>query len=97
MITRTGPSSHSTRGGRIKPERKLDPKIPVPASKHDPDSSGALLEYEAAAHYLCTTLRHVRELWAKRHVAAVKVGRRVRFTQADLDAFIATRRVDKLR
>ena len=94
MITRAGPSSHSTQSGRIKPESKLDSKTPVSSSEHDLNSSGALLDYEGAAHYLCTTPRHVRELWAKRHVAAVKVGRRVRFTQADLDAFIATNRVN---
>ena len=94
MITQAGPSSHSTQGGRIKPESKLDPKTPVSSSEHDPNSSGALLDYEGAAHYLCTTPRHVRELWAKRHVAAVKVGRRVRFTQSDLDSFIATNRVN---
>ena len=57
-------------------------------------SRGALLDYEGGAHYLCTTPRHLRELWAKRHVAAVKVGQHVRFTQADLDAFIATNRAN---
>ena len=52
-----------------------------------------LLDYEAAARYLCTTPRHVRELWAKRYLAAIKVGRHVRFSRKDLDAFIAARRV----
>jgi excisionase family DNA binding protein len=88
----TGPSSHSAQGGRMKLARKLD--RPLPSSEHDAKSSSALLDYEGAAHYLCTTPRHVKELWAKRHVAAVKVGRRVRFTQADLDAYIATNRVN---
>ena len=97
MITRAGPSSHSTQGGRIKLENKLDAKTPGFSSEHDPNSGGALLDYEEAAQYLCTTPRHVRELWAKRLVAAVKVGRRVRFTQADLDSFIATNRVDTAR
>lgn len=55
------------------------------------------MDYEAAARYLCTTPRHVRELWAKRYLAAIKVGRHVRFTRADLDAFINARRVDALR
>jgi excisionase family DNA binding protein len=95
MITRPGPSSHSTKSGRIKPESKLDRKTPASSIEHD--SSGALLDYEGAAHYLCTTPRHVRELWEKRHVTAIKVGRRVRFTQADLDAFIATNRVNAPR
>ena len=93
IIAREGPNSHATQGGRIKPKSKLHPKTPVSSSEHDSNSSGALLDYEGAAHYLCTTPRHVRELWAKRHVTAVKVGRRVRFTQADLDTFIATNRV----
>ena len=97
MRTRTGPGSHVTQSAHIKPESKVDPKTPVPTNEHDPNSSGALLDYEAAAHYLCTTPRHVRELWAKRHVAAVKVGRHVRFIQADLDAFIATNRVNNPR
>ena len=94
IIAPEGPSSHTTHGGRTKPETKLDPKTPVSSGEHGPNSSGALLDYYAAAHYLCTTPRHVRELWAKRHVAAVKVGRRVRFTQADLDSFIASNRVN---
>lgn len=56
-----------------------------------------LLDYEAAARYLGTTPRHVRELWAKRYVAAVKIGRRVRFRLIDLDAFIAAHRVPPAR
>lgn len=62
-----------------------------------PNGVEGLLDYEAAARYLCTTPRHVRELWAKRYLAAIKVGRHVRFTKADLDAFINARRVDALR
>ena len=58
---------------------------------------GSLLDYEAAARYLCTTPRHVRELWARRQLAAIKVGRCVRFAKSDLDAFIAARRVDAVR
>ena len=76
----------------MRPESKPEPKTLVSSNEHDLNSRGALLDYEAAAHYLCTSPRHVRELWAKRHLAAVKVGRSVRFTQADLDAFIANNR-----
>jgi excisionase family DNA binding protein len=61
------------------------------------DASGTLLDYQAAAHYLCTTPRHVRELWARRELAAIKVGRSVRFTKADLDAFVAANRVHAVR
>ncbi|MGA3222102.1 MAG: helix-turn-helix domain-containing protein [Acidimicrobiales bacterium] len=57
----------------------------------------SLLDYEAAAAYLCTTPRHVRELWARRQLAAIKVGRCVRFTKGDLDAFIAANRVSAAR
>lgn len=39
------------------------------------DVDRGLLDYEAAALYLCTTTRHVRELWARRQLAAIKVGR----------------------
>jgi excisionase family DNA binding protein len=56
-----------------------------------------LMDYEEAARYLCTTPRHIRELWAKRYLAAIKVGRHVRFSKADLDDFIATRRVAAAR
>lgn len=63
----------------------------------DHGGPGGLLDYEAAARYLGTTPRHVRELWAKRYLAAVKVGRRVRFRIADLDAFIAAHRVPAVR
>lgn len=68
----------------------------VPAGDGSNGAEG-LMDYEAAARYLCTTPRHVRELWAKRYLAAIKVGRHVRFTRADLDAFINARRVDALR
>ncbi|MDA8301369.1 MAG: helix-turn-helix domain-containing protein [Actinomycetota bacterium] len=63
----------------------------------DASSGSGLLDYEAAARYLCTTARHVRELWARRELAAIKVGRSVRFTKADLDAFIEARRVRAVR
>jgi excisionase family DNA binding protein len=65
--------------------------------KSNGEPEGSLLDYEAAARYLCTTPRHIRELWAKRYLAAIKVGRRVRFSTRDLDAFIAARRVRALR
>jgi excisionase family DNA binding protein len=61
------------------------------------DASGALLDYREAARYLCTTPRHVRELWSRRELAAIKVGRSVRFAKADLDAFIAANRVRAVR
>jgi excisionase family DNA binding protein len=56
-----------------------------------------LMDYDEAARYLCTTPRHIRELWAKRCLAAIKVGRHVRFSRTDLDNFIAARRVEPTR
>ena len=64
---------------------------------HPTDIWPKLLDYEAAAMYLCTTPRHVRELWAQRRLAAIKVGRSVRFSVDDLDIFIASHRVDRVR
>jgi len=69
--------------------------LKIPQDRNSNAGEG-LLDYAAAARYLCTTPRHVRELWAKRCLAAVKVGRHVRFTRADLDVFINSRRVDAL-
>lgn len=54
---------------------------------------GGLMDYMEAAEYLRTTPRHVRELWVRREVAVVKVGRSVRFAKSDLDAFIVANRV----
>ena len=68
------------------------PTVPRDALSHD-----ALLDYDGAATYLCTTPRHVRELWAKRCLAAIKIGRSVRFAKVDLDSFIASRRVSARR
>jgi excisionase family DNA binding protein len=50
------------------------------------------MDYEAAAAYLSTTPRHVRQLWQRREIAAVKVGRLVRFTTEDLDAYVRAQR-----
>jgi excisionase family DNA binding protein len=61
------------------------------------DAVGPLLDYEGAAAYLAVSERHIRELWAKRRLAAVKVGRSVRFSRADLDAFIASNRIRAVR
>jgi len=68
----------------------------VTGSGRAEDAPEGLLDYDGAAQYLCTTPRHVRELWAKRYLAAIKVGRSVRFSKVDLDAYIAARRVDAI-
>lgn len=47
--------------------------------------TGPLLNYEQAAEYLGLTTRQVRRLWEQRKLAAVKLGRQVRFRVCDLD------------
>ena len=56
-----------------------------------------LLTVEEAAGRLGTSTRFVRRLIFERRIAFVKVGRHVRITSADLDAFIAAGRVTALR
>jgi len=41
-----------------------------------------LLDYAAAAEYLSTTERHVRDLQQRRELTSVRVGRLVRFRKA---------------
>jgi excisionase family DNA binding protein len=53
-----------------------------------------LLSIEQAAERLGTSVRFVRRLIAERRIAYVKLGRHVRIAAPDLDAFIATSRVD---
>ena len=59
----------------------------------------ARLDYDwtGAAEYLQTTERHVRRLWAERKVTGYLVGRKVRFRQGDLDAYIERNRREALR
>ena len=56
-----------------------------------------LLTVDQAAERLGTSVRFVRRLIFERRIAFVKVGRHVRITSRDLDAFIAAGRVDALR
>jgi excisionase family DNA binding protein len=89
-------AGRKTAPGRAASEEPLLVKTTTPRRNarrgvDDGEGFGSLFDYEAAARYLCTTPRHVRELWAKRQLAAIKVGRCVRFTKGDLDAFIAAK------
>lgn len=68
-----------------------------PANRSSRDSaSGAsvspLLDLSGAAEYLSTSERHIRELWNRRELPAIKVGRKVRFHKDDLDRYINERR-----
>jgi excisionase family DNA binding protein len=56
-----------------------------------------LLTVEEAAGRLGTSARFVRRLVFERRIAFVKVGRHVRIAPADLDAYVASGRVDPLR
>jgi len=67
---------------------QLDARTPV---------GSGLLDLAQAAKYLGTSERHVRRLWQERRIAGVKVGRRVRFTRRDLDAFIEKNRYEAAR
>jgi excisionase family DNA binding protein len=53
-----------------------------------------LLSVEQAAERLGTSVRFVRRLVFERRIAYVKLGRHVRITARDLDAFIRAGRVD---
>jgi len=53
-----------------------------------------LLSVEQAAERLGTSVRFVRRLIAERRIAYVKVGRHVRLDPTDVEAFIATSRVE---
>jgi excisionase family DNA binding protein len=55
------------------------------------------LDLAGAAEYLNDTEVHVQRLWWARKIAAVKLGRKVRFRKADLDEYIARRTVKALR
>jgi len=53
-----------------------------------------LLSVEQAAEHLGTSARFVRRLVFERRIAYVKLGRHVRISSRDLDAFIDAGRVD---
>jgi excisionase family DNA binding protein len=53
-----------------------------------------LLTPQEAAERLGTSLRFVRRLILERRIAYTKLGRHVRITASDLDAFIAAGRIE---
>jgi excisionase family DNA binding protein len=53
-----------------------------------------LLSVEQAAERLGTSVRFVRRLVFERRIAYVKLGRHIRITARDLDAFVSASRVD---
>ena len=55
-----------------------------------------LLDVEQAAALLNVSVRFVRRLIAERRIAVHRLGRHVRFTRADLEAYVAQGRSDPL-
>jgi excisionase family DNA binding protein len=53
-----------------------------------------LLTVDEAAERLGTSTRFIRRLIAERRIAYTKLGRHVRIAARDLDAFVASGRVD---
>ena len=54
------------------------------------------LNVQEAADYLNTSVRFVRRLVAERRITFHKIGRHVRFTVADLEAFALAGRVEAI-
>lgn len=63
---------------------------------HD-EPIGGLLDTSAAAHFLGTTVRHVRELRARRELPVVLIGRLVRYDPAELARYVDACRRPALR
>lgn len=57
----------------------------------------ALVDMAGAAAYMGTTIRHIRGLWFRREIPAIKVGHLVRFKLEDLDAYIKEHRVEAVQ
>lgn len=55
-----------------------------------------LVDQAAAAEYLGTTERHVRELKYRRAIPFVKVGRSLRFDIRDLDRWIEAHKTEAI-
>jgi excisionase family DNA binding protein len=83
-------------GRSVRLGRKWD--TPMSEDGHsNAESASGLLDYESAARFLGVSPRLVRELWQRRELTGVKVGRRVRFTQADLNDYVTRHRVEAMR
>lgn len=58
-------------------------------------SQSSLFDWTSGSEYLNTSKRHLQRLWAERRITGRKIGKKVRFTQGDLDDFIERCRVDR--
>ena len=61
------------------------PSRPVPRGRR-------LLDIDAVAEQLGTSVRHLRRLVQERRIPVVRVGRLIRFDPADLDAWLEEHR-----
>ncbi len=59
--------------------------------------SAELLDVAGAADRLSVTPRFIRRLVHERRLAYIKVGKYIRFDPADLEAWLADRRVEALK
>ena len=56
-----------------------------------------LYDFTGAASRLAISERHLKELWARRAIGAIKVGKLVRFREQDLLAYIDAHVVPPVR
>lgn len=70
------------------PELPFDHPAPVAGAAQ------RLLDIDAVAAQLCTSVRHIRRLVQERRIPVVRVGRLVRFDPVDLDAWLDAHRSD---
>ena len=55
-------------------------------------SNPTLFDIEQTAEYLNTTVRHVRRLVESKAITVIKVGRLIRISQFDVDAYLEANR-----
>lgn len=65
--------------------------------QESPTPSSKLLTKAETAEYLGTSERHIERLWATRQIAAIHVGRKIRWRVEDLDAFCEANRTAAVR
>jgi len=56
-----------------------------------------LLDKAAAADYINSTYRHIERLWSERRITGYRIGGKIRFKKSDLDEFIESGRLERLR
>jgi excisionase family DNA binding protein len=56
----------------------------------------ALYDDAGAAEYMATSARHIQRIRARREIAFVRFGRKIRFKKSDLDAYLERNRVGSL-